>query len=166
VVDPERLGLPPGAVEGEHQLHAEALAERMLGHEPLELRDEIGVAAEREVDVDTFLERRQPQLLETAGLELHEALVGEVGKRRPAPERERPAQLRRGGDEVTVRARRTRFLAEALETLQVELSRLEVQHVPGRPGDEDLTVGAEQLAQPRDVPVQRGRGGLRRLLSP
>ena len=91
----ERLGLPAGAVEREHQLAAQALPQRMLGDERLELADQLGVAAAGQIGVDPLLERRQPQLLETGDLGLRERLVGEVGERRPAPKRERLAQLLR-----------------------------------------------------------------------
>src|SRR6266536_4789025 len=54
--------------------------------------------------------------------------------------------------------------------MQVELVGPDLQHVAGRPGDEQLLGGpvsaAEQLAQPRDVAVERRRRGLRRLFAP
>ena len=55
----ERLGLPAAAVKREHQLRAEALAQRMLGDERLELADHLGVTTEREVGLDALLERCQ-----------------------------------------------------------------------------------------------------------
>lgn len=57
LVDLECLGLAAGAVESEHQLRAEALSQGVLAHQELELANEIGVAAKRQVDVDTFLDR-------------------------------------------------------------------------------------------------------------
>ena len=61
----------------------------MLGDERLELADELGVASRGEVVVDALLEAGEAQLLQPRDLGLGEALVGEVGKRRAAPERER-----------------------------------------------------------------------------
>ena len=61
----------------------------MLGDERLELADELVVAPEREVRVDPELDRRQPDLLEPGDRRLGEALVGEVGERRAAPQRQR-----------------------------------------------------------------------------
>ncbi len=57
---------PPaaGAVEREHQLAAQTLPERMLGHELLELADELRAAARREVRVDPRLEGGEPKLLQ------------------------------------------------------------------------------------------------------
>src|SRR5262245_31089012 len=42
-IDVERLGLPPGAVEGEHEQRGHPLLIRMLGDERLELADELRV---------------------------------------------------------------------------------------------------------------------------
>ena len=95
-IDLERLGLSTGAVERSHERRAQPLAQRMLADEHLELGDELGVAAEREVGFDAPLERAQAELFEAADLGLRERLVGEVGERRPAPEAERVAEpLRR-----------------------------------------------------------------------
>jgi hypothetical protein len=65
LVDLERLRLPPDAVKGEHQLGAQALAQRMLSDEPVELGHEIQVAPECQLGADPVLERRDAKLLET-----------------------------------------------------------------------------------------------------
>jgi len=122
------------------------------------------VAAELQVDVDALLDRRQPQLFQPAGLDLGEALVLEVRQGQTAPERERFSQLRGGAGEIACPTRGARLLPEALESVQVQLRGLELQHVAGRPGHELLA--RQQLAQPGDVPMQRGRRGLRRLVAP
>ena len=92
LVGGERVGLAAGAVEREHQQAAQALAQRVLAHERLELGHGLGVAAEREVGLEPLLERDEAQLLEPADLVAGERLVAEVRERRPAPEPERPAQ--------------------------------------------------------------------------
>ena len=56
----ERLRLPAGAIEREHQLRAQTLAQRILGDERLQLADELGVEPGLEVGVDALLEHRQP----------------------------------------------------------------------------------------------------------
>ena len=43
----QRLGLPPGPVQREHQLPAQPLAQRMLGHQQLQLRAQGAVLAKR-----------------------------------------------------------------------------------------------------------------------
>ena len=88
LVDGERLGLAAAAVEREHELAAQALAQRVLADEPLQLGHELRVAAELEVGVDPLLERGEPLLLEAGALGACERRV-ELGERRPAPERER-----------------------------------------------------------------------------
>ena len=72
------------------------LTQWMLCDEPLELADELGVPAELEVGLDPALERGEPQLLQPRDRRLREALVGDVGQRRPAPQSQRLAQERRG----------------------------------------------------------------------
>ena len=88
----ERVRLAAGVVEREHQLRAEPLAQRMAGDLRLELADQLGAAAQREIGLDPVLERRQPLLLEPRDLRLRERLVGHVGQRRAAPDRERLPQ--------------------------------------------------------------------------
>ena len=91
----QRVGLAVAAVQREHQLAAQPLAVRVLADQRLQPADHLGVAAERELRLDELLARGDPQLLEPGDLGLRERLVGEVGQRRAAPERERA--LERGG---------------------------------------------------------------------
>src|SRR4051794_8838414 len=90
--DPQRVGLAAGAIQRKHLLAGEPLAQRMLGHESLELRRHLAMAAEREVSVDALLDCAHPQLLEPLCLVADGRLIGEIGERRPAPERQRLAQ--------------------------------------------------------------------------
>ena len=62
--------------------------------ERVELADHLAMAAGREVGVDRQLGRAQPQLLEAADLGGGERLVGDVGERLAAPQRERLARAR------------------------------------------------------------------------
>ncbi len=73
----ERLRLAAAAVQGEHQLAVQVLAERLLRHGGLELGDQIRVPAERELGLDARLECRPAPLLEAGDLGLRERLVGE-----------------------------------------------------------------------------------------
>ena len=92
LVDVQRLGLAVRAVEREHELAAQPLAQRMPRDERLELADELGVAAEREIGLDPLFERRELQLVEARDLRLCERLVGEVGKRRGRARGRAPAR--------------------------------------------------------------------------
>jgi hypothetical protein len=54
----ERLGLTPRAVQREHELRPQPLAERMLRDERLELAHELVVPSELQLELDARLERR------------------------------------------------------------------------------------------------------------
>ena len=79
----ERLGLPARAVEGQHELAAEASRGAGARDERLELADDVAVAAELEIGLDPLLERDQPKLLEPPDLGLRELLERELGERGP-----------------------------------------------------------------------------------
>ena len=146
----ERLGLAAAAVEREHQLRGEALVRRVLGHQPAQLADDLGVPAGGDVGLDAARERGDPRLLEAAHLAGCERLVRQVAERRAAPQAERLAQqLRRGlrpaGRQLAPAAR-----DELVEALHVALAGADAEPVPGR-GPRHRVAVAERLAQPRDV---------------
>ena len=95
LVGGERVSLTARAVEREHQLAAQALPEGVLRDEAFELRHELGVASQRQVCLDPSLDGDETKLLEANDRRLRERLVREVVERRPAPERQRFAQLDR-----------------------------------------------------------------------
>ena len=64
----------------------------MLGDEPFELADEIGVAAESEVGLDSLLERAETELLQPRCLGFRERLIGELVQRWASPESQGVAQ--------------------------------------------------------------------------
>ena len=70
----------------------QALAQRMLGDERLELAHQLAMTPVRELRVDRLRERSQPQLLQATDLRRRERLVGNVGQRRATPQRERLAR--------------------------------------------------------------------------
>ena len=57
---PQRISLPPGAVQRQHQQPTQALAQRMVRDELLELDDGSLMAAQLELEVEPFLEQREP----------------------------------------------------------------------------------------------------------
>jgi hypothetical protein len=125
---------------------------RVLGHKRLQLAHEGCVAAEGELRLDPLLERLESQLLETHDLPTGELLVGKLGKRRTAPERERlPQTLERA-----VGRERSRLGNQLPEAIKVELSRLDPDQIAARPGDDD--VFAKGLAELRYVYVEPFRG--------
>ncbi len=74
-IDVQGFGLAPAAIEREHQLTAETLAERVLADEALQLRDELRVTPELQICRDPQLERRQPLLAEPCPLGARERPV-------------------------------------------------------------------------------------------
>ncbi len=92
--------MPTRPIEGDHQLAAEPLAQRVVGDERLELACERAVSAEAELRLHQLLECDDPQFGKPRDLALGERLVADVGERRAAPEAEGLAQRRRGGRRV------------------------------------------------------------------
>jgi len=88
----ERVRLAVGAVEGEHLLCAQALPERMLLYEHLELAENKLVATLGEIAVDPVHEHGQSQLVELRHLVSPERLENQTGERGAAPEGERLPQ--------------------------------------------------------------------------
>ena len=84
----EGLGLPASAIEREHQLPPERLAQRVLAGERLQLADDIAVTAEVQVSLDPLPVRDQAKFLEPADLGLREIVECKLRERRPAPEPE------------------------------------------------------------------------------
>ena len=117
----ERLRLAAGAVEGEHELGAQPLAERMRADERLELADYLRVSSDRKLRLGTLLDEREVELLEPRDLLPRERLVAELRQRLAAPQgaaRRRaapraaparsPARRRRGSARARGRAARGR----------------------------------------------------------
>jgi hypothetical protein len=160
----QRVGLAAGPVERKHELPERALAERVLSHERLQLGHEGTVAPERQLGVDPLLDGEQPPLLEPFGLASGEPQVCEVGERGSAPERERGSQRSLRGLGVAARERLVPLFEQPLEPVRVKLAGVHLQDVSRRAAREAPV--AEQLAQARDVVVQRVVDGRRRPLAP
>ena len=64
----QRFRLAARAVEREHQLAAQPLAEGISRQERFQLGDEIGQRAEREIGLDPVLDRGDAKLLEASDL--------------------------------------------------------------------------------------------------
>jgi hypothetical protein len=64
----------------------------VLGHQQLQLGDELGRPSELQVGVDPLAERDETQLLEAADLRGGHAERRQIGERRTPPQAERLAQ--------------------------------------------------------------------------
>ncbi len=160
----ERLCLPTGAIESEHQLRAEALSERLARDQRFELPDELGVPAERHFGLDPFLERRQAQLLEPGPLAPGERRGRELRERRPAPEPERLPQAVRRRLRPPFRQRRAPLGHETLEAVEVEVVGPELEYVAGRPCAQQSL--RQHSAKLRHIPLNHLRRRRRNLLAP
>ena len=161
----ECLRLAAGAVEGEHQLRAEALAQRMRAHELAQLRHELGVTSSGEVGLDPRLESLEPYVLQPWQCVEYEALAGEIGERLATPEVERRPQDSGGVFGPLLAEQPAALLPKTLEPVEVELIRPERKPVSGRARLERV-VRLEQLPQAGDVLLEGGRGVLGRVVAP
>ena len=134
VVGLERVGLPAGAVQREHQLAAEPLTQRVGTHERLDIADDLAVPFELELRLEPLLGRNEPELLEPLRLAERERLELRVRERRAAPECKRLSQQARPLGAV----RGTSFAQELLEAPEVELVGLDREHVARGLGQEDV----------------------------
>ena len=160
LVELERLGLPPRAVERDHELAAQALPQRMLGDERLELSDEVGSPPQGEPGLEALLEGRQAQLLEPVDLVLREGLVDEVGERGALPERQRLLQAAKGRVRPRLRESFSRLLDQPLEPKGIDSIGLDQKLVARRAGHDGIP--SEQLSQPGDVDLEGIRRSARR----
>ena len=162
----ERLGLSAGAVEREHELAVQPLSQRMHGDERLELAHELRMPPERKVGLDPLLEGRNAPFLEACDLVLCERVMGEVGERGSAPERERLEQRPCRQLRIPCAKSASAVFDEPFKSFGVELLRLRPQQIAGASRDQDvlrLAPGApasKRLAQLGDVDLDDldGRG--------
>ncbi len=161
----EGVGLAAAAMEREHQLRPEALAQRMLGDEPLELGDRAQPLLE--LGVHQVLQRRHAQLLEPRDVGLRERVERAIRQRGPAPQRQDPPQ--RGGRFARPAGGQgaTCVIHPRLEHRSVERTGSDAEHVARGGGDERTRFAcAERRSQPRDVHLKRVRGTGRQVVAP
>src|SRR5581483_5641005 len=128
--------------------------------ERLELRDEVGVRADRELRLRALLDEREMELLEARDLLLRERLVPELGQRLASPEGERVVEQRRAPYGFA----RPSGVDEAPDAREVELVRVEPDDVARRARLD--RVRAERLPQLRDEVLERRDRGRRRIAFP
>jgi hypothetical protein len=154
----ERLRLPVGAVQREHQLSPHPLLEGMLGGEARDLGDELARSAVLQIGVDPEQPGLQAFLLQRAAPLGDAALGGDVGQRLTPEQAERLAKQR--GRPVRIALR---LLNQVVEPPYVELEAGRRQRVTRRI---KLEQPPEQRAQLREVDVQRRDRARRRAISP
>ena len=116
----EGVRLPPGAIQGDHQLAAQSVVERVVEHELLELGHELRAAAELELGPEASLRDREAQIAQALDDGTGERLEREVGQRRAPPLGERLPVEPDGRLGVARLPRRPCVVREALDDEEVE----------------------------------------------
>ena len=132
--------------------------------ERLELGDQLGVASARQVRVNRALQRNQAELVKARRDRPRARLVGEIRERRPAPQRQRPAELHRGHAKAPLVERPRARARPTLEDPQVERAVGHRGDIAAPPRRDRIT--AQNLAQLRDIRLKHVSSGDRWLLGP
>ncbi len=132
----ERVRLAPRAVEGEDQQRAEALAQRVVEDQALELSRQLRVPAQLELGGEVLLQDGRAQLFESSDFALGKRGVSHVRERRPAPQRQALGQQQHRVLGRSLVERRSRLRHERLEAPEVQLALTEAELVPGRSRDQ------------------------------
>ena len=117
LIDGQRVALAARSIEREHELAPEALSERVLLRELLDLTENLAMEACVEIGLDPILERIEAQALEPRRLRQRPPLAFEAEQRRSPPEGERVVQRR---SRVGGGATRELVPAEPGETFEVQ----------------------------------------------
>ena len=158
----ERLGLAPGAIQGEHLLAAQPLAQRMLEHQCVELGERLGVPAAGELRVDAVAHAGEAEVLQPRDLRLREAGAGHVRERGAAPERQGLAERRGGLPRLAGVELGAPPAHESLEPVGVEFARRHLERVAAPVRAQHAL--AERAAKPRRHDVD-GLAAVRRAIA-
>ena len=169
----QRIGLPPGPVQGQHELLAEPLPQRILPDQPGELRHHLTVTAEREHRVHVLLDCAQPQLVEPEPFGIRPR-PRNPGQRAALPQVQGRAQLPGRGLKLPAApgGQPVRLGQMMVECLGVQPPRFQPQQVPGPGGGQHLpgrpvrAARFQHPAQPRDVDVDAVHGADGWILTP
>lgn len=116
----QRIRLASGAIESDHQSGAEALVQRMLDHERLELADDVSLA-DREVGIDSRDEGTEPLGVEAGDLATGPRGPVELLVRMSPPQRECGGELLSPAAELVAPERSVAERGEVVELVGVEL---------------------------------------------
>ncbi len=159
----QRIGLPPGPVQGPHQLPPQPLVPGIPAGQPFQLRDQLRTRPGRQVRLDPVRHSGQAHLVQPRPFSAQSSSVGElaVGLAAPQPQR---------GNQPLGRHRRLPGLqrppplpGQPLEPGRVNRVRIQPQQVSRRPGHDQFLHHArggrqQRPAQPRQVSPRRPVG--------
>ncbi len=161
-VEVQGLRLPARTEQRQHQLAHQGLPQRVLPHQPHQLRHELGVPQQRQLRVEPQLHGLQPQFFEVAALHIAQRPRRDVRQRLLTPQGERLAQLGGGALQVSAFGQLRRAPAVGRELPKIALVLAEFEEVAGSPGEEPRGgVLAQRLPQAHHIGAD-GRGGTRR----
>ena len=141
----------------------------MRDDQRFQLAQELAVAAQLEVELDTLDDGGEPLLVEPCALRDEQAVQAHAGERRSAPHGQRLLEQLPSDPRLTGRARLTRPVQRLVPAVDVALSGSHIQSVTARVAGQPAAIGARRgqpLAQPRDVHLQAVARPRRRLLAP
>ncbi len=161
----ERIGLAFRPIQGEHQLPPQPFAVRVLADQAFQLIDQRGILAERKVGLNSILERRQPKILQTLGLQSQGPFVAHPCEGMAPPELQGLAQARRRSTTRSAFERLVSLSREPFETVRVHAVVPDVERV-ARGAARDRGIGTQHGAELGDVGADRRQGAFGRLSMP
>jgi hypothetical protein len=142
------------AVEREHELAPQSLAQRVLVDERFQLAYKLGVQSEVELCLEASFECGEAKLLETPALNRERGDVDDVAERAAMPERKSlPKPISRDARRSS-RQRGLTFPDKQLEPSGVHLCLLELEYV-AMPASNQCGIGPQERAQARYVRAER-----------
>jgi hypothetical protein len=157
--DPQCVRLTAVPVQREHEQTSGLLAEWMRGDERFELADRCVMAPEPQLEAESLLERREPELGEAVDLRRRELLVRKLRERVASPQRPRLYEEVDRRCRVTCRLGGACIDDELLETVHVDGLPWKLERV-ARAARRDQRRRSQRTAQLRHEaldPVARGR---------
>ena len=115
----QRIRLAAGPVQGQHEQAVQPLPQRMIGHQVPQLRDQVCVVAQRQVQFGAFLDDADAGFGQPVALGVEKGAAQAVANG-SAPEAERVMQCSGGFPQVTVRPRGPAPAQLPVEYLKVE----------------------------------------------
>ncbi len=161
----QRLRLPAAAVQREHQLPPEPLAQRVVPRQREQLRHQVRVVAQRELHVDPLLVHGHQQLGQPWRVLGVERLRRHVRQHRPAPQLQRLGKRFPGRDQVVRRRSRPSASSRVREPVHVHGQRVDPHSVAVGGGLDQRRI-TQRCPQPHHVRLQRPTRTGRRCVTP
>ncbi len=169
LVRDECLAPPSAAVQSEHQLAVQPLAQRVAGDGGLDVHEDGRMPAEAELRLDPLLEGGHAGVVEPWRLDLGQLLRTAARQSVSPPQGQRGAQPGGGRGVVPPLRRLGRGGGQPVELAQVQHGVFQQQDVAPGPGRQYVPVtarAAQDVPEPLDVVLQGGAGRGRRRVSP